>query len=224
MPHWPRRSCITFGSASLATTARLDGHLTSSIGLTDGAPTELESHADATWGERNLYGLILTYAGAVIYHATKKIALIVDSSMESEAIASAKAGESVSYAREILRAFGVPPDGPTLIGTDNLANFHVATGVGCPSRSKHFLRRYFVLKRRIAEGEVTMRHVPDEQMPADCLTKFGISKDKLKRSVDYMTNRRATPHPPLPEASLGKVQTTEALTAAIDALSLATGP
>ena len=50
------------------------------------------------------------------------------------------------------------------------------------------------------------------------------SKDKLKRSVDYMTNRRATPHPPLPEASLGKVQTTEARTAAIDALSLATGP
>ena len=105
-----------------------------------------------------------------------------------------------------------------------IANFHVATGVGCPSRSKHFLRRYFVLKRRIAEGEVTMRHVPDEQMPADCLTKFGISKDKLKRSVDYMTNRRATPHPPLPEASLGKVQTTEALTAAIDALSPSTGP
>ena len=94
-----------------------------------------------------------------------------------------------------------------------------ATGVGCPSRSKHFLRRYFTLKRRIAEGEVTMRHIPDVQMPADHLTKFGISKDKVKRSVDYMTNRLAAPHPALPEASLGQVQTTSMLRNAIAALS-----
>ena len=46
-----------------------------------------------------------------------------------------------------------------------------ATGVGCPSRSRHFLWRYAVLKRRIAEGEVTLLHVPDAEMPADVLTK-----------------------------------------------------
>ena len=86
------------------------------------APANLEGHADATWGDRNLYGLILTYAGAAIYHSTKKIALIVDSSMETEAIASAKGAETISYAREVFRAFGVGPSSPTLIGTDNLAN------------------------------------------------------------------------------------------------------
>ena len=89
-------------------------------------------------------------------------------------------------AREILRAFGVAPTRPTLIGTDNLANFKVATGIGCPSRSRHFLRRYFVLKRRIAAGDVTMVHVPDEQMPADCLTKW-LPSTKLGRSIAYMT-------------------------------------
>ena len=58
-------------------------------------------------------------------------------------------------------------------------------------------------------------------MPADQdhLTKFGISKDKVKRSVDYMTNRLAAPHPALPEASLGQVQTTSMLRNAIAALS-----
>ena len=112
--------------------------------------------------------------------------------METEAIASAKAGEQIAIAREILRAFGVPPLRPTLIGTDNLANYKVVTGVGCPSRSRHFLRRYFVLKRRIASGEVTMVHVPDVQMPADCLTKW-LPSDEVRRSVDYMTNRRAAP-------------------------------
>ena len=153
------------------------------------APAELEGHADATWGDRNVYGLMLTFGGGVVYHVTKKIALIVDSSMETEAIASAKAGEQVECAREILRAFGTPPERPTLIGTDNLANYKVATGIGCPSRSRHFLRRYFVLKRRIADGDVTMVHVPDEEMPADCLTKW-IPSAKVRQSVEYMTNSR----------------------------------
>ena len=151
-----------------------------------------EAMPDATWGALNVYGLLLTFGGGVVYHVTKKIALIVDSSMETEAIASAKAGEQVAVARDILRAFGVLPERPTLIGTDNLANFKVATGIGCPSRSRHFLRRYFVLKRRIASGEVTMMHVPDVEMPADCLTKW-LPSEKLRRSVDYMTNRRAAP-------------------------------
>ena len=135
---------------------------------------------------------MLTYNGGVIYHVTKKIALIVDSSMETEVIASAKAGEQVSVAREILRAFGTPCERPTLIGTDNLANMKVATGVGCPSRSRHFLRRYAVLKRRISEGEVTLMHVPDAEMPADVLTKW-IPMSKVNQSVKYMTNADKAP-------------------------------
>ena len=91
-----------------------------------------------------MYGLLLMYAGAAVLHQTKKISLIVDSSMESEAIGSAKAGEAVSFAREILRALGVPPSGSTIITTDNLANQRVASGIGAPSRSMHFLRRYGV--------------------------------------------------------------------------------
>ena len=83
---------------------------------------------------------------------------------------------------------------PTLLGTDNLANFKVATGVGCPTRSRHFLRRYFVLKRRIASGDVTMLHVPDAQMPADCLTKW-LGADKVRASVEYMTGKRAQATP-----------------------------
>ena len=72
--------------------------------------------------------LILTFAGAAVLHTIKKISLIVDSSMESEAIGSAKAGESVSYAREILRGLGTPPSGPTFVGSDNKANTLLASG------------------------------------------------------------------------------------------------
>ena len=185
---WDERDVgITFGGAGMTTTPRLEGSLKAHIDLGEPAPGALEAHADATWGDRNLYGLILTYAGAAVLHQSKKISLIVDSSMESEAIGSSKAGEAVAYAREILRALGVPVTGPTLLTTDNLSNYKVGSGVGCPTRSKHFLRRYFALKQRIRAGDVSMQHVPDEHMPADFLTKW-IPKPKLEKSIRYATN------------------------------------
>ena len=47
---------------------------------------------NATWGDRNLYGLLITYGRGAIAHATKKLSLVLDSSMEAESIASSKAG------------------------------------------------------------------------------------------------------------------------------------
>ena len=152
------------------------------------APSELEAHADATWSHLNLYALVLTYGGAAVFHQTKKIAILVDSSMETECIASSKAAEIIAYVREILRAFGTPPLGPTLLTTDNLSNQGVASGASCPSRSKHFLRRYHALQQRIRAGKCTIRHINDAQMPADALTKW-VSADKLKRTMRYLTNR-----------------------------------
>ena len=102
-------------------------------------------------------------------------------------IASSKAGKSISYAREVLRALGVPPSSPTLIGTVNFSNLRVATSAGCPTHSKHFLRRYAVLKRRKSEGKVELNHVPDADMPADFLTKW-IPSPKLKQSLQYACN------------------------------------
>ena len=100
----------------------------------------------------------------------------------------------MSFAREILRALGVPPQGSTLITTDNLSNQRVATGAGAPSRSLHFLRRYGVLKQRIRSGEVNVQHIPDEQMPADFLTKW-IGQKKLDKSIAYATNSRIVRNP-----------------------------
>ena len=84
---------ITFGGAGLAVHHRIDGALHANIDLTEPAPSELAAHADATWCDRNVYALLLTFAGGTVLHQTKKISLIVDSSMETEAIASAKAGD-----------------------------------------------------------------------------------------------------------------------------------
>ena len=145
---------ITYGGSCHASSPRLGGALTAQIDLSEPAPTMLETHADATWGERQVFGTLATYAGGAVYHNTQKISLIVDSSMEAEAHATGKGGELVCYARTVLRALGVPQLTPTLLGTDNLANQRIGSSIGCPARSKHFLRRYMVLQQRVADKEI----------------------------------------------------------------------
>ena len=86
-----------------------------------------------------------------------------------------------------------------MISTDNLANHKVGSGVGGPTRSKHFLRRYHSLKQRIRSGEVALVHVPDPQMPADFLTKR-IPRAKLEHSLRYACNSLFNSHGALTES------------------------
>ena len=48
-----------------------------------------------------------------------------------------------------------------------------------------------MLKQRIASHEVIVRHVPDEHMPADFLTKW-LKADKLEKSIKYATGSTRT--------------------------------
>merc|ERR1712185_641894 len=128
-----------------------------------GAPNELEATADSTWDGNNVYALLLTLYGGAVAHSVKKMHLIVDSSMESEAVATGKAGEIVAYAREILRAMGTPPSGATFVGSDNKANVMIASKKAMPSRSRHCLRRYLSFLQRVTAGECKIGHVRDEE-------------------------------------------------------------
>ena len=193
MAYRSRDTGITYGGDGAPEAARLQGRLAANVRLDDPATADLEASADATWGDRNLYGLLITFGRGAIAHATKKLSLVLDSSMEAESIASSKAGESITYAREILRALGVPASAPTAIMTDNIANLHVANDSASATRSRHFLRRYWALQQRIARGETSLVKVADENMPADFLTKW-IDTAKLRRSVEYATNARAAVH------------------------------
>ena len=49
---------------------------------------------------------------------------------------------------------------------------------------------HHALKQRIAAAEVTLRYVPDANMPADFLTKW-IPAAKFATSIAYVTNSRA---------------------------------
>ena len=107
-----------------------------------------------------------------------------------EARRSSKAGEVVSYAREIARALGDFAPGGGGGGGGNKANLIVANNSAAASRSRHFLRRYVTLQQRIQAGEALLVKIPDAHMPSDFLTKW-IPGKKLEKSLAYATNSRA---------------------------------
>ena len=163
--------------ATITTNLRLDG---------GGAPEELAAIADATWGDDPVYGLLITAFGGTIYHTLRSLHLLVDSSTESEAVATGKAGEALAYAREVFRGLGIVMDQPTVVGTDNRANQLLSSGEGAPTRMKHCIRRFKVFVQRVASGECTLIHVPDTQNPADYLTKF-VDEKKYRASDEWAT-------------------------------------
>jgi hypothetical protein len=62
--------------------------------------------------------------------------------------------------------------------------------LGQASASRHFLRRYGVLKRRVLVGECKLVKVADTENPANCLTKW-VLMAKLRKPIEYMENSRA---------------------------------
>ena len=177
-----RMEGITLGRVDEAMRATI----TTSLDMTNAAPEELAALADATWGDDPVYGLILTAFGASIYHTLKRLHLLVDSSTESEAVATGKAGEMVEYAREVFRGLGIDMSAPTVVGTDNRANLLLSSGEGAPTRMRHAIRRFKVFTQRVATGACVLIHTPDNVNAADFLTKY-VGKDKYKASRRYAT-------------------------------------
>jgi hypothetical protein len=159
--------------------------------MADGAPADLESLADATHAldDSSVFSLLVTYGGSCVGHMLKNINMHIASSHEAEAYATGKAGEVVDLGRDVLRAWGQLPDGPTFVGTDNKANALVGSGRATPSRLRHCLRRYRTFTERRERGEVELGFVPDVENPSDFLTKW-VSASKLEASLEYCCNSR----------------------------------
>ena len=113
-------------------------------------------------------------------------------------MATSKVAEVCEYARKIDRALGGRAADPTLVCTDNKSNMQVAMRQGAANRSKHLLRRYYVLLQRIRQGAIAVRYLPDRENPSDFLTKW-LPAPKLNRSLHYVIGATARPSslPPL---------------------------
>ena len=148
----------------------------------------VEAHADFSNGARQVIGELVMFNGAAVAASTTTLKAKALSTMEGELGGTSRVLTRTEYGRNIARALGVPQEGATFIGTDNLAHLLVATHKGSASRARHLLVRYIQTKQAIARGECVLGHVPDAQMPADHLTKW-VTKEKLEASIATIRER-----------------------------------
>ena len=177
------------------------------MALEDGAPSELEASADAsTCYPRIVHGALMTYAGAGVYHKTKKIGVTikdvyVDGEMvkdifEAELVGTVHVSQEALYARRYLRAMGEAFDKPTRVLTDSLSGARVLNNVRAASRSRPVLWRCAVVQAAVRDGELEILHVADENNPADFLTKWlplakTIASDKYARGAYHARSETA---------------------------------
>ena len=131
-----------------------------------------------------------------MYHRTRRIATIGDSSAENESVATLAASHAAEQAIAIQRAMeqGRAEPTPIVVSSDNESNLKVALRRGAAGRVKHILRRWNSIRQRARAGLVHLVHLPDPQMPTDFLTKW-VSKAKVSESLAYLTGseRRVPP-------------------------------
>ena len=179
-----RNTGITYGGVN----DEVKAGSTSTFDVHFGAPLKLQGVADATWSQpTDLYGVLITANGGAVFHQTKKIGVVLQSSMEAEGYATGKLSEGIVYGREIAHSLGIELGGATRCATDNSSNLQVSSGTGAANRTRHCVRRFLVFRQRVMEGLVSLEHVKDENNPADFLTKW-MSAKKFKLSLAYASN------------------------------------
>jgi hypothetical protein len=184
-----RHDGLTYGGLDVSSSPRVTHTHYAVFDMGDGAPTQLEGHADATWGGLDIIGELATFCGAAVHHRARKIHGVTSSSQESEAAATRAISDTIIALRDIAIALKIDMSEPTFIGSDAKGNVLIATEAGTPKQCKHFFRRYTILRQRERDGIHMVRHVSDAENPSDFLTKW-IGRAKFVKSIAYATNSR----------------------------------
>jgi hypothetical protein len=152
------------------------------VGLTYGRPGAhphigpgLVGFADANWGEdldtrRSRTAYVFTYAYGVISAQSIMQPTVATSTTEAEYMASGAAAREAVYVLRLMADLGCGQPSLILYG-DNDGARALAYNPVHGSRSKHIDVLWHYVRERVADGTITVAHVPTSLMAADFLTK-----------------------------------------------------
>eukprot|EP01039_Chlorochromonas_danica_P011367 gene11368-12697_t len=136
-------------------------------------------------------GIVITLGSSPIYCRSYKLKNITRSSSESELVTLEEASTYAVWLKHLLQELDNTLEITAIpIYQDNLSTIIIAnTGPQSFKRTKHLLVKESYVKERIAKGDIKLKYLPTEDMPADCLTK-PLSKPKLDKclSIINVTN------------------------------------
>lgn len=138
-------------------------------------PLEIVANIDsshATHGDcRGHTGIYITLGKGAIQAISTKQSINTKSSAETELVAASDGGTPAINVLNIILCQGIQVKA-LYIEQDNKSTLSmIQNGRATGPTSRHINIRFFWLNDRAANGEITMRYVPTEQMTSDLLTK-----------------------------------------------------
>ena len=114
---------------------------------------------------------MLSLGKGPIYLRSCKQKIVTRSSTEAELVAISDALSQIIWGREFLKAQGINC-GPAILYQDNLSTMAlVEKGRSTSDRTRHINVRYFFIKDKVTLGEIIVKHMRTDILPADILTK-----------------------------------------------------
>lgn len=174
---------------------RIFGYLlkTKNLGLHYGKfPVVLEGYTDASWissvGDyKSTTGWIFTLAGGAISWKSKKQTCITLSTMESEFVALASAGQEEEWLRDLLLEVPLAKDNVSkvLIHYDSQATLARAFSEVYNGKSRHIGLRHSLMRKMIKDGIISLTYIQTSYNLADPFIK-PLARDLVKTTSKGM--------------------------------------
>lgn len=130
-------------------------------------------------------GITITLGSAPVHSRSFKLKMTTRSSSESELVVLEEASTYVTWYSTLLKSMGIEARKPLTIYQDNQSTIIMAMQGANFKRTKHLMCKESYVKEQITNGELTLRYLPTNDMPADMLTK-PLSQLKLRRCMNQL--------------------------------------
>ena len=151
----------------------------------------LQGFSDANFAadpdkRRSTSGYIFLFGGGLLSWARVLQKLVAQCTVESELIAL-DAGKEAIYTSNMLTELGYGSFFSSVkVFGDNTGSLSLASNSCYSGRTKHCALRFWFLRALVADGKITVHHVPSANQLADICTKY-VTRATLNRLVAMIT-------------------------------------
>lgn len=135
----------------------------------------IECEADASWDRtedaKSFTGLLIYRNGDLIHWRSRKQSSVALSSTESEMEARLEGLKEVIWTSRLLNEIDMSGKFSRELRCDNLNAVRLANGGNFKTKSKVLNRKCHFIREAVKKERIHVKHVPNEEMTADCLTK-----------------------------------------------------
>jgi hypothetical protein len=139
-------------------------------------PPEISGVVDASYARcpvtrKSRHGAVLLHSGAAIDWRSKMQTVVATSSMEAEYIGLCAAVKMAVWLHSCLKELKLSRQPKIIIGMDNQSAIIFGEEQLVQDRSKHIDIKFHYTREQIQNGNIGLRYIPTNKLPADMLTK-----------------------------------------------------